>query len=223
VALNSRAFRSVGRPRQASAADSRALLLDAAVGLFAEFGIAGTSTAKIAAKGGVTAAMVHYYFADREQLIDAVAAERLQPIVTAVWSPVVDSREIEPMLHGLVQRIVSAAAANPWLPSIWLREVISEGGQLRARLLKKLPLEHVKHLVNTVTAAQRRGELSPELEPRLVYVSVLGLTMLPLASFDAFKQVPILRDIERQDIARHAQALLASAFARRTRQRTGST
>src|SRR5215831_18181209 len=123
--------RSIGRPRHAAGVDARELLLDAAIGLFAEAGVAGTTIAAIAAKAGVTSAMVHYYFTNRDQLVDAVARERLLPTVNAVWAPVVESSDVVPMLRGLVQRIFRAAEMNPWLPSLWLREIVSEGGQLR--------------------------------------------------------------------------------------------
>jgi AcrR family transcriptional regulator len=214
MARTQRVCRSIGRPRQAAGIDARELLLDAAISLFAEKGVAGTSMAEIAARGGVTAAMVHYYFTNRERLLDAIAEERLQRIVTAIWTPVVESEEIVPMLAGLVQRVLKAAEAHAWLPSLWLREVISEGGQLRPRLLRTVRFEYVQHLIRTVKAAQRHREINPRLEPRLVFVSVLGLTLLPLASIRVLQEVPPLQGIKREDIARHAEALLLSAFTR---------
>lgn len=214
------ARRSIGRPPQGAAGDARELLLDAALLLFAERGVAGTTIAGIAARAGVTPAMVHYYFSSRDRLLDAVAEERLREIVTGVWAPVVATDQVVPMLRGLVKRILEATEANPWLPSLWLREVVSEGGQLRDRLLRILPFEYVRHLIGTVTAAQRRGEVSPRLEPRLVLLSVLGLTFLPLATMRMWQELPILQGVEREDIARHAEALLVGAFSTPARRRT---
>jgi AcrR family transcriptional regulator len=207
------ARRSIGRPPQGAAVDARELLLDAALPLFAERGVAGTTIAGIAARAGVTPAMVHYYFSNRDRLLDAVAEERLREIVTSVWAPVVATDEVVPMLRGLVKRILEATEANPWLPSLWLREVVSEGGQLRDRLLRILPFEYVRHLIGTVTGAQRRGEVSPHLEPRLVLLSVIGLTFLPLATMRMWQVLPILQGVEPEDIARHAEALLVGAFS----------
>ncbi|HYL01006.1 MAG TPA: TetR/AcrR family transcriptional regulator [Steroidobacteraceae bacterium] len=214
------ARRSIGRPPQGTTADARAQLLDAALVLFAEHGVAGTTIAGIAARAGVTPAMVHYYFSNRGRLLDAVAQERLRQIVTAVWSPVVETDEVVPMLRGLVQRILSATELHPWLPSLWLREVVSEGGQLRERLLRILPFEYVRHLIGAVASAQSRGEVSPLLEPRLVLLSVLGLTFLPLATMRLWQAVPVLQGVEREDVARHAEALLARAFAKPAHPRT---
>lgn len=206
--------RSIGRPRQRAGVDARALLLDAAVALFAEQGVSGTTLAEIAARAGVTSAMVHYYFTDRDQLVDAVAAERLLPTVHAVWATVDETDELVPMLRGLVQAIFEAVEANPWLPSLWLREIVSEGGQFRPRLLKMLRFEYVIRLIDTVAAAQRRGEIDPGIEPRLVLVSVLGNTMLPLALGRLWQQVPILQGLDRQHLVRHVEALLVAAFSR---------
>ena len=215
--------RSIGRPPQGAAVDARELLLDAALQLFAERGVAGTTIAGIAARAGVTPAMFHYYFSTRDRLLDAVAEERLREIVTSVWAPVVATDEVVPMLRGLVRRILEATEANPWLPSLWLREVVSEGGQLRDRLLRILPFEYVRHLIGTVAGAQQRGEVSPRLEPRLVLLSVIGLTFLPLATMRMWRALPILQGVEREDIARHAEALLVGAFSPPSRHRTKST
>jgi len=216
------ARRSIGRPPQGTAVDARTQLLDAALTLFAEQGVAGTTIAGIAARAGVTSAMVHYYFSNRERLLDAVAQERLREIVTGVWSPVVETHEVVPMLRGLVQRILRATEVHPWLPSLWLREVVSEGGQLRDRLMRILPFESVRHLIGAVAGAQRRGEVSPQLEPRLVLLSVIGLTFLPLATIRLWRALPLLQGVEREDVARHAEALLVSAFSRPARRRAKS-
>jgi TetR/AcrR family transcriptional regulator len=211
------ARRSIGRPPQGTAVDAREQLLDAALILFAERGVAGTTIAGIATRAGVTPAMVHYYFSSRDRLLDAVAEERLRKIVTDVWSPVLEVNEIVPMLRGLVQRILKATELNPWLPSLWLREVVSEGGRLRDRLMRILPFEYVRHLIGTVASAQRRGEVSPRLEPRLVLLSVVGLTFLPLATIRLWQVLPMLQGVDREDIARHAEALLVGAFSKPTR------
>jgi TetR/AcrR family transcriptional regulator len=216
------ARRRIGRPRQSTGIDARERLLDAALVLFAEHGAAGTTIAGIAARAGVTPAMVHYYFRDRDHLLDAIAGERLLKTVSAVWGPVIETDELVPMVRGLVQRILAATEANPWLPSLWLREIVSEGGQLRDRLLKILPFEFVRHLVATVASAQRRGAVNAQLEPRLMLLTVIGLTLLPLATIRLWQVVPIFEGITRADVVRHAEALLVSALSAPARRRTSS-
>lgn len=199
----------LGRPRVVAGSDMRERLLDAAVMRFAQEGIAATSTAKIAGDAGVTAAMVHYYFKNRESLLDAVAEERLLRNVKAVWAPVAEgnSNPLE-LVRGLVQRIMHAAQTQPWLPTLWLREVVSDGGQLRERLLSRLPMAQVQKLMSSLAEAQRRGEVNADVEPRLVMISLIGLTLLPLATMNIWRSVPLLKGITKESLARHAEALL---------------
>lgn len=204
-----RPARRIGRPRIIRGVDARERLLDIAVTLFAKEGIAATPMAKIARQAGVTAAMVHYYFTNRRRFLDAVCDERLLRDVNAVWSPIADSNEATPeLVRGLLQRIMRAAESHPWLPSLWLREIVSEGGQLRERLFSRLPLDHVEKFIIYLAAAKRRGEVCPAVEPRLVFVSLIGLTLLPLATMNIWRRVPQLKGIGHAELARHAEALL---------------
>jgi len=175
---------------------------------FAREGIAATSTAKIANDAGVTAAMVHYYFTNRDSLLDAVAEERLLRNVNAVWAPVDAEAGPQDLVRGLVQRIMHAGQTQPWLPTLWLREVVSEGGQLRERLLGRLPLAQLQTFMTSLAQAQRREEVNAEVEPRLVFVSLLGLTLLPLATMGIWRSLPPLKGVTHEELARHAEALL---------------
>jgi TetR/AcrR family transcriptional regulator len=209
MAASRYAARRIGRPRPIPGLDAREQLLDTAVTLFAKEGIAATPIAEIARQAGVTAAMVHYYFTNRERLLDAVCDERLLRNVNAVWAPMADGNKGAPdLVRGLVQRIMHAAEIQPWLPSLWLREIVSEGGQLRERMLSRLPLDHVQKFITYLTTAKRRGEVSPAVEPRLVFVSLIGLTLLPLATMNIWRRVPQLKGISHAELARHAEALL---------------
>ena len=72
---------SPGRPLGSVHRDVRELLLGSATKLFAAHGVAGTTFAMIAKSVGITPAMLHYYFKDRDQLCDAVVSERVLRII----------------------------------------------------------------------------------------------------------------------------------------------
>ena len=108
---------------------TREQLLDAATTLFAERGIASTTVAQIAEHVGVTSAMVHYYFKTRDQLLDAIVEERIMRFTAIVWETFSGS-EADPvaLVKGLVARIIKACDTMPWLPPLWIREIVNEGG-----------------------------------------------------------------------------------------------
>jgi TetR/AcrR family transcriptional regulator len=193
---------------------SRERLLDAAAELFAERGISAATTAQIAARAGVTAAMVHYHFKSRASLLDAFTVERLLPFLRSVWDPLDAAALRQPVAAttALAQRILAGAEQRPWLPPLWIREIASHGGELRERMLKHLPVERMNKLAKAIAASQRRGEIPREIEPRLVFLSVLGLTMLPLATSGVWQRVVEQPASARAALGRHVQAMLEHAL-----------
>ena len=85
--MNAKSRRQAARAPSVDDFDLRDHMLDVAIQLFAERGIAATTVAQIAAAAGVTSAMVHYYFTNREQLLDAIVEERLAQVIAFVWRP----------------------------------------------------------------------------------------------------------------------------------------
>ena len=96
--------------------DARGRLFAAAVGLFAEQGVAGTTVAEIAQRAGVTSAMVHYYFKTKDQLLDAVVAEKLVGEFVAFIAGGLEGNAKDPsaLTEGLVLRIVEGSDRMPW-------------------------------------------------------------------------------------------------------------
>lgn len=218
MAASARASRSVrsprpkGRPAAALSGSARAALLDAAQDLFGRQGIAATPLSAVAKAAGVTPAMVHYYFSNRDQLLDALVEERIGPLLAHVWGPVEASQGLEAILAGLVRRLLEGPGAQPWLPPLWIREVLSEGGQLRARVLQRLPASKFAALAKAASEGQAAGEVNPDLEPALLVLSVMGLVMLPLSMAGLLSHLPGAAGIERAAIARHAGALLRTGI-----------
>lgn len=194
--------------------DLRDHMLDVAMQLFAERGIAATTVAQIAAAAGVTSAMVHYYFTNREQLLDAIVEERLAQVIAFVWRPTAPQIENDPfaLVAELVDRFFDVTLRMPWLPSIWLREIVHEGGLLRERMIRRIPLEHVGRFAERIRAAQQAGTLNPALEPAFLFHSIIALVMLPLATAKLWQSARGLPPVDRDVLHRHVRALLGSGL-----------
>ncbi|CAP42932.1 TetR/AcrR family transcriptional regulator [Bordetella petrii] len=223
-----RPARKLGRPARPQRADSRDAMLDVATALFAAQGVAATTIAHIARRADVTPAMVHYYFKNREQLIDVVVAERLAPVIASVWAPAAlpagngpgaappTPPEPRAMVAQVVARIMQCAAERPWLAPLWMREVVNEGGQLREKVFRYLPVERLHAFAATITSAQQQGAVNPGIEPRLVFLSILGMTLLPLATSALWQRIWDAQGraagLDADAIAAHATALLAGGL-----------
>src|SRR5208283_5279948 len=100
-------------------------ILHAAVAEFAEFGIAGARTDRIARTAGVNKALLYYYFDDKEAIYEAVLdhvfgglRERVMPVLESRLAP----RE---KLLQYIGSYFDYIAANPHFPRVvqseWMR------------------------------------------------------------------------------------------------------
>ncbi len=105
--------------------------------------------------------MVHYYFRNRGALLDTLVAERLVPLIEYVWEPPAKARRPREMVRAIVARLMECAAQRPWLPPLWMREVVNEGGELRERVRVHLPIEQLRDFAQALT---RRREAEAQAE-----------------------------------------------------------
>lgn len=201
--------RAPGRQPTVDAADLRAQLLDAALACFVAQGIAATSLRDIARRAGVTPALIHYYFGDKARLQQAVVEERLWPVMLQVHAGVHEAGEgVEDLIAAFVGGLVRAVAAHPWLPTLWVREILCDCGALRELMIERVGPVLPRVLAERFTAAQQSGQLNPQLDPRLIVVSLVGLTMFPLASAPIWQQLFGAGELGGDEVQRHALALL---------------
>lgn len=213
---------ALGRRARATDSDARGQLLDAAVGLLAERGVANTTVSQIAAAAGVTSAMVHYWFDTRDRLLDAVVEERMAPLFFHIWDPVdVEHGAPLELVRGIVGRMFDVTEKQPWLPSLWLREIVNEGGLLRERALRHIPLQRVAAFGQNVARGKARGEVNPQIEPLLLFNSILALVMLPQATSRIWQRINPTLELDRAVLERHVTALLMRGIATGTAKAPG--
>lgn len=200
--------RAPGRPA-AAGPELRARLLDAALACFVRSGIAATPLRAIATEAGVTPALVHYYFGDKVQLMQAVVEERLLPALAPLRARV-EQVEAEPaaLIAGYVRGMGEMVAAHPWVPALWVREVLCEGGALREALFERLIPRLPQMLAARFAEAQAQGRLNPDLDPRLLVVSLVGLTLFPAAGAPIWRRMFDADDLDAEALAGHTIALL---------------
>lgn len=199
--------RAPGRPGPDSP-ELRPHLIDAALTCFVRDGIAATSLRGIAACAGVTPALLNYYFGSKQALRDAIFEERLMPAIASLREHVMAAGDDpQALAREFVKGVFAAVERAPWLPSLWVREVLCDGGALREMLLSRIGPQLPQWLASRFAQAQQQGNLNPELDPRLLVVSLMGLTMFPAASAPLWRQM-FQADLGTDALARDALALL---------------
>lgn len=212
-ATPARRGRGPGRPSGgAPAGEQRDRLLDMALTLFARQGFADTTMAAIAREAGVTPAMMSYYFSTRDHLIDVLIDERFLPVRAAIGSTF-DEHADDPVaaIALLVQRLVDVGTQYSWFAPLWVRSVISGEGVLKRRMRERHGESEEKALA-CITQWQAEGRLNAALTPALLMITLLGLTILPLASVVSEHGNLARHHVDAAAIARHAIAVLVQGI-----------
>lgn len=197
--------RRPGRPRGgAISVEQRKHLLDIALQLFAEQGIAETSLNAIARAAGVSPAMLHYYFHSREALLDVVIAERFLPLrqqLVQIFSEHPD----DPMnaITRMAETFAGLVEEHRWFAPLWMQEV--SGGLLKERMLANHGGGNREAIIHAIERWQQQGKLNPALSPWLLVTSLVSLILVPTAQL----QSGLLdASVNRETILSHALALL---------------
>ncbi len=207
------ARRGSGRRPAARAGRRAGALLDAAVALIAERGVTGTTSSDIAMRADVTPAMVHYYFRNRELLLDAVVDERLSRFPRHVFGSPLPGTSATELVGAIVTRLYEAATLMPWMPPIWIREIVSDGGALRSRMLKHFPATAVTRLAERIARDKAAGFVPAGVEPRLAFVTIAGVAMLPLAVRSLWNRLPEMSGLDVSALEQHARTVLTAGLA----------
>jgi TetR/AcrR family transcriptional regulator len=205
--------RAPGRPVGAERQRLRETLLDAALRVFAAHGYRASTAREIALAARVTPALAHYYFGGKQELLQAVMEERLMPVLAGVRLNLGDAGDdARALAAGFVRAIGDAVRQHPWLPGLWLREIVSEDGSLRELLLARIAPMLPQMLAGKFAAAQRRGDIDRDLDPRLLVVSLIGLSLFPLATEPLWRRIFAAEDIDATVLTRHTLKLLSSGL-----------
>jgi AcrR family transcriptional regulator len=203
-----KAGRRAGRP-SGDDLDLRARLLDAAIAQFARVGIGATPLRAIASEAEVTPAMLHYYFGDKPRLVQALVEERLLPALAPLRVQLEQAgSDPRVLIEIFVRGIGEVVARHPWLPPLWVREVLCDGGALREVLFAQAVPGVPQLLARRFAAAQADGRLNADLDPRLLVVSLVGLTLFPAAGTPIWRRAFGAEGLGPEAMLRHTLALL---------------
>lgn len=171
-----------GRPSSDGARDVRATLLKAARELFTRHGFKSVTTKRIAEHAGVNPAMIHYYFGDKAGLHGAMLQEAMEPLLGRLtqWADAPDESEFT--IDDFVTAYMRILAANPWLPQLVVREVLTEGGRLREMFITEIGGRAGRVVPELIKRGVAEGELRPDLDPTLATLSLASLVIFPFVA-----------------------------------------
>ena len=190
--------------------ESRAAILRAAVAEFAEYGIDGARTDRIARTAGVNKALLYYYFKDKGALYEAVLdhvfgglRERVVPVLESNLPP-------RQRLLQYVGCYFDYIAANPKFPRVvqseWMRLGAHGSPQMR-----RIAREYFAPIYRLVAELLRQGHEEGEfraLNPVDFIPSMVGIVIFYFSTVPAMKTLLKVDPLSKERIAERRKFVL---------------
>jgi TetR/AcrR family transcriptional regulator, regulator of cefoperazone and chloramphenicol sensitivity len=179
---------------------SRARLRDAAVRLFAERGVAGTSVRDIAEAAGVTAGLITHHFGSKQRLKAAVDELMIEVFTAPLTAP---SDRTSPTAEGVAEALAHTMAAHPDLRA-YLRRSILENDPASGEVFDRF----VGLLRERLAEMQATGTLRADLDMDWAPLQVLFLHFGPLLLSSAVERILNIDSYADDVIRRRSRAHL---------------
>jgi TetR/AcrR family transcriptional regulator len=165
------------------------MLVEVARELFAEQGYAAVSMRRLAQAANVNPAMIGYYFGSKEGLYEAALDEAVTPMLARLRALVELPADQSVGIHDFLDGYMRTVAANPWIPQLIVREVLSEGGKLRQRFIQQFASRGGALLLRLVSDQITAQRLRNDLDPRLAALALIGMALSPFISYPVAREV----------------------------------
>jgi len=175
----SRSRRPGRPPRGRAAEDVRRGLVTAARELFSRRGFGEVGIRELSRAAGVTPGMISYYFGGKQGLYEAMLASVFEDLIARVRELAAQPGESTAPLEGLIRLYAATLTAQPWLPALLLREVITGDPGTRARFVERFARHGAELLPGLVSSEMAAGTLRKDLDPVLTLLALIGSSVFP--------------------------------------------
>ncbi|HEY9775016.1 MAG TPA: TetR/AcrR family transcriptional regulator [Planktothrix sp.] len=182
-------LKTAAQPRDAEATKAR--ILDAAEEEFAMAGLSGARTESIAAKTGVTKAMIYYYYESKERLYEAVLERCFAEHVKEATDPVWLTGDPAVMLERFIRQFLQRAAENPNIPSI----VAYEAMQNKGKYYKQVGIISLYRTIASILESGMETRIFRAVDPYHAAVTVVGACVFYFCSRENIKSLWPDKDI----------------------------
>jgi len=165
-----------GRPTSKSARNVRENLITAARNCFIEKNYQQVTTREIASRSQSTLAMIHYYFGNKEGLFQAMFIETFEPLHQMVLEGIDNPPD---SFSDFFCRYYSLMSEYPGFIMVIMKCLLFGDGPLENEFIHQRFRDKCRPMEAMLRKMQDNGVLNPELDPKLLHMSMLSLMNQP--------------------------------------------
>jgi len=171
----------VQRETSAVRAEKRALILDAAIQVFARSGYHGSRVSDIATEAGVAYGLVYHYFKNKEEILSTIFEERWAGFLDAVEGIASGSNSTEDKLVSVAALILNVFRVRPEWVKVLVMEI--QRSQRFSQPEQILAVRRLFELVGRIVrSGQASGELRQDLDAQVACTMFIGALDLEITS-----------------------------------------
>jgi AcrR family transcriptional regulator len=123
--------------------------------------------------------MISYYFGGKQGLYEAMLASVFDDLLVRVRDLALQPARSTAPLEGFIRLYAATLAAQPWLPALLLREVVTGDPAARARFIERFARRAAELLPGLIRAESSSGALRADLDPVLTLFALVGSMVFP--------------------------------------------
>jgi AcrR family transcriptional regulator len=158
---------------------ARTKIITVARRLFAEHGLAGTSTRDIAGEAGLNISLISYYFGGKEGLYKAVIEEfalqasgRMNLLFDSLDLENLDREKFLKTMHGLLSGMIPMKFSEPDINTILQREMMA-GMPHAKEIFNSTFVGILERIVALYQRGQKKGFVRKDVNPYVVFLSLV--------------------------------------------------
>jgi TetR/AcrR family transcriptional regulator len=196
--------------QQRNAEATRKMILSAALIEFANAGVEGARTDRIAKAAGVNKALLYYYFKDKTALYGAALDNVFETLFQTVTAAL--DRPISPCerLMAYVEAHFDFIAATPVYPRLVMREMMGSGhapSEHLIRIFQRMAVPVYTKLMTTLKEGIEAGELRP-VSPQQTVPTLIGIIVFYFASSTTQKLIGGYDPLSPESIANRRRSVI---------------
>lgn len=203
------------RTKEHSVRDAEATqqqILDAAELEFARHGLYGARLSTIAKAAGVTTAMIHYYFKNKEGLYKAVLQRPATELATELAELNLDELPPQEALEVMIRAAIAFESLHPHRQMLWFQEANQNRGEYF-----KLSQQHFTNVHAYLHRILERGVVEGSfrpLDPQLTTLHIISVCIFYFIVHDNWRHLAPERDRLSPDVVeKHTEAAIEFVLA----------
>lgn len=174
--------RTRGRPKQ-DQGDARIKLIDAARSCFSIHPYAQVTTRMLAKEAGVNAALIRYYFLNKEGLYQ----QMLVSVADLFQQKVIESFDASPdnPFEAILRAHRAIANTSPDIPKLIFKELAFNQGKGRQMVMESVAKPNRKFMLSLF----ERMPIRKDFDPSIFMFSILSMSLMPLILQDAMELI----------------------------------